>query len=120
MSVIYPTDSASYKDQDGGRITDLQGHLSTEDFFGTEAYPSANFVISSVNGNTVTGNLTVKGKTNEETFEISSLDKSADGVTVSGAMTFDRQKYNVSWVHFMEDMILSDDIALTISITATK
>ena len=28
MSVIYPTDSASFKDVDGGRITDLQGHLS--------------------------------------------------------------------------------------------
>ena len=35
MTGIFPTDSASYKDQDGGRITDLQGHLSTEEFFNT-------------------------------------------------------------------------------------
>ena len=33
MSVLYPTDSASFKDEDGGRITDLQGHLSASDFF---------------------------------------------------------------------------------------
>ena len=38
MSAFYPTDTASYKDVDGGRITDLQNHLTQEDFFASATY----------------------------------------------------------------------------------
>ena len=120
MSVIYPTDSGSFKDEDGGRITDFQGHLSTPDFFDNANYPTSTFVITSVEGMTVKGNLTVRGKTNEETLMITAMEVNADGVMASGTLTFDRQKYDVAWVHYMKDMILSDDIKLTISFVATK
>lgn len=120
MTNIVPTDSASYKDEDHHRITDLQGHLSTADFFNTAEFPTASFTITGVEGNTVKGDLTVRGKTNAETIEIQTLDVNEDGVTVKGKLVFDRQKYDVAWVHFMKDMILSDDIVLDITLVAKK
>ena len=120
MTGIFPTDSASFKDEDGGRISDLQGHLSTEDFFNTANFPTSTFVITSVEGNMVTGNLTIRDKTNEEMIEITSSEVTESGVNVSGKMVFNRQNYDVAWVHYMKDMILSDDIALTITLVATK
>ena len=120
MTAFYPTDTASYKDVDGGRMSDLQGHLATEDFFATATYPTSLFVITSVEGNTVKGNLTVRDKTNEETFNITSMEMTDNGVNMTGTLVFDRQKYDVAWVHFMKDMILSDDIALKVNLVATK
>ena len=120
MTGIVPTDSASFKDEDGGRITDLQGHLSTEDFFNTANFPTSTFVITSVAGNTVTGNLTIRDKTNEETIEVASSEMTESGVNVTGKMVFNRQDYDVAWVHYMKDMVLSNDIAITVTLIATK
>ncbi len=120
MTTFYPTDSASYKDVDGGRIADLQNHLSSEDFFASATYPTSTFVITSVEGNKATGDLTVRGKTNQETFNITSIDVTESGLNIKGKLVFDRQKYDVAWVHYMKDMILSDNIALTINLVATK
>jgi len=120
MTNIVPTDSASYKEEEGRRASDLAGHLSTEDFFHTGEHPTSTFVITNVEGNTVTGNLTVRGNTNEETMNIESLETNGDEVMMTGKMVFDRQNYNVSWVHFMKDMILSDDITITYSLVAKK
>ncbi len=120
MTSIAPLDSASFKDEDGHRASDLKKHLSTKDFFASDSIPTAKFVITSVSGNTVKGNLTVRGKTNEETLEIQSLENANGTITANGTLVFNRQKYDVAWVHFMKDMVLSDDIQLSISIVAKK
>lgn len=118
MTHIVPLDSASYNAEH--KITDLQGHLSKGDFFLTDSFPTSKFVITKVEGKTVKGNLTVKGKTNEETLQLESFENKDGVVTASGKLVFNRQKYGVSWVHYMKDMILSDDIQLNISLTAKK
>lgn len=120
LSSIIPLDSASYKAEKGHGISDLQGHLSKGDFFLTDSFPTATFVITTVEGKTVKGNLTVKGKTNEETLTIESFENKDGVVMASGKLVFNRQKYGVAWVHYMKDMILSDDIQLTISLVAKK
>ena len=120
MTSIVPTDSASYKDEDGRRASDLVGHLATEDFFASATYPTATFVVTAVNGNTVTGNLTIRNKTNVETLELSQFNVTEAGVTLAGKLVFDRQKYDVAWVHFMKDMVLSDDIQISYNLVATK
>lgn len=120
MTNIVPLDSASYKDEDHSRITDLQGHLATTDFFNTAAFPTSKFEITSVEGNVVKGNLTVRDKTHEETITVESLTKADNMVTVNGTLVFNRQKYDVAWVHFMKDMVLSDDITINISLVASK
>ena len=118
MSTFYPTDTASYGTDEGSRIIDLQNHLTQEDFFASATYPTSTFVVTSVEGNTVTGELTVRDKTHTETFNITSMEKTENGLTMSGTLVFDRQKYDVSWVHYMKDMVLSDDIALKINLVA--
>ncbi len=119
MKSIVPTDSG-YTTEKGHTAADLVGHLSTADFFASDSFPTADFVISSVEGNNLKGTLTVRGKSNEETITVDSF-KNVNGVVkASGKLVFNRQKYGVAWVHFMKDMILSDDITLNISIEAKK
>ena len=40
-------------------------------------------------------------------------------VTALGKLVFNRQKYGVAWVHFMKDMILSDDISIKVNLLAS-
>jgi len=120
MSNIVPTDSASFTQEEGHRITDLQGHLTTGDFFNTSEFPTSTFIITSVEGNTIKGNLTVRDKTNEETIEVESLEVVDGKLTAKGKLVFNRQNYNVAWVHYMKDMVLSDDITLNLTLVANK
>lgn len=120
MTNIVPLDSASYKDEDHHRISDLQKHLTTDDFFNTAQFPTASFKVTGVEEKKIKGELTVKGKTNPETIELESIDVNESGVTAKGKLVFNRQNYGVAWVHFMKDMILSDDITLDITLVAKK
>ena len=120
MTSIWPTDSASYKDQDGGRATDLVAHLTTDEFFGIDSFPTATFEVVSAEGlDKVNGKLTVKGVTVDEQLEISNLQVSEAGATFTGTLVFDRQKHGVSWKHFVKDYVLSDDITITFTVVAT-
>ena len=46
------------------------GHLASDDFFSIEKHPEALLVISSVSGNHVEGNLTIKGITHPVGFDV--------------------------------------------------
>lgn len=118
MTTIAPTDSASYKDEDGRRASDLVGHLSTGDFFLVEKYPTASFTITSYSGTDLVGDLTIRGITKEVTATVSSLEVTEAGLKASASLVFNRQDFKVSWVHFMKDMILSDDIKIDLEIVA--
>ncbi len=123
MTHIYPTDTASYKPEDSdekGKMSDLVGHLSTGDFFNTAEFPTATFEITTVEGSVIKGNLTVRGKTHEETLNLESFEVTDGNITAKGKLVFDRQKYDVAWVHYMKDMVLSDDIALNIELFASE
>ncbi len=123
MTTIIPLDSASYKAEDSeeqGKASDLVAHLSNGDFFLTETYPTATFVIKSMADNKIVGDLTIRDKTNEETVDISEFNVTEEGIVGKGTLVFDRQKYDVAWKHYMKDMILSNDISLELNIVATK
>lgn len=120
MKSIQPTDSASYKDEDGRRASDLVGHLSTGDFFLVDSFPTASFLIKSHVGNMLTGDLTVRGITKEETATVNGINVENGTLKASATLVFNRQDYKVSWVHFMKDMVLSDDIAINIELTAKQ
>ena len=93
----------------------LIGHLSSADFFAVDTFPTATFKITAVNGNTATGDLTVRGKTNSETLTDITVAEAAGVATVSGKLVFDRQKYGVAWVA-MKDMLLANNIELTVEL----
>lgn len=117
MTTIQPLDSAYGPDSPKEKLV---GHLSSADFFLVEEFPTASFIIKSMEGNTIIGDLTVRGKTNEEKVTGVVIETTESGVQASGKLVFDRQKYDVAWKHFMQDVILSDDIELNINLNATK
>jgi polyisoprenoid-binding protein YceI len=95
---------ASLTDSD---ITDAEGnaklvkHLKSDDFFGVEKFPTANFVITSVapkSGNEyiVKGNLTIKGKTNEIEFPAVIVTE-GKSVIATAKITVDRSKYDIRY-----------------------
>ncbi len=49
-------------------------HLKSGDFFGTDEFDKITFVTKSITENKVVGDLTIKGITNEETFNVNSTE----------------------------------------------
>ena len=75
----------------------LEGHLKSDDFFGIENFPTASLVFNEVkatgkNSYSVTGDLTIKGKTNPVTFSISIY-----GNKATASLKVDRTKYDVKY-----------------------
>src|SRR5690606_29663285 len=75
----------------------LEGHLKSDDFFGTDAHPNAHLVFTNVkstgkNSYEVTGDLTIKGKTNPITFDLSVY-----GSKATANVKIDRSKYDVRY-----------------------
>lgn len=75
----------------------LEGHLKSDDFFGVANHPTATLVftevsISGKNAYNVTGDLTIKGKTNPISFIISIYGKKA-----TTSLKIDRTKYDVKY-----------------------
>lgn len=84
----------------------LDGHLKSDDFFGVENHPTATLVFTNVtasgkNSYNVTGNLTIKGKTNPITFAISIY-----GNKATASLKVDRTKYDVRYgsTSFFDDL----------------
>ncbi|GAB3838312.1 YceI family protein [Hymenobacter jeollabukensis] len=129
----FVADMASIKNTD---LTDadynakLVGHLKSDDFFGVDKYATATFVITSIkplkgdaNGNnaTVTGNLTIKGKTNPVSFPAKVGVK--NGVaSASGTATIDRSKYDVKYGSTLfgaaADKAIDDNFTLNFNVIA--
>jgi polyisoprenoid-binding protein YceI len=107
----------------------LVGHLKSDDFFGVEKYPTANFVIKNVKMHTntkyhVTGDMTIKGKTQKIDFpiEISVMEGKA---VASASVTIDRSKYDVkygsgSFFDDLGDKMIYDDFTLSITLVANS
>ncbi len=83
--------------EDAGYNGKLVGHLKSDDFFGVEKYPTSTFVVTKatkfVNGKaTVTGKLTIKGKTEELSFDVVK-----EGSAYVAQLEVDRSKYDVRY-----------------------
>lgn len=113
-------------DKNGG----LEKHLKSEDFFGVEKFPAANFVIKKVEGNgatvNITGDLTIKGITNAITFP-ATLVWNADKTVSATAdkIVIDRTKYGIQFKSKsvfanIGDNFIYDDFTLSVKLTAKK
>ena len=95
----------------------LDGHLKSGDFFDVAAYPTAKLVFVKVkatgkNAYKVTGDLTIKGKTNPITFTISVY-----GNKATAALKIDRAKYDIkyssaSFFDNLKDKVIYDEFDL--------
>ncbi|MGK7389983.1 MAG: YceI family protein [Candidatus Cyclobacteriaceae bacterium M2_1C_046] len=107
----------------------LEGHLKSDDFFGVENYPEAKFIVTKAvkkggNQYDVTGDLTVKGKTNVVTFpaEVVITDKNA---YATATITVDRSKYDVrygsgSFFDNLGDKTIYDNFELQVKLVANN
>jgi polyisoprenoid-binding protein YceI len=113
MKSINPTDeNFSEENPREGLI----GHLGTGDFFASDSLPTASFKITSAEGTTATGDLTIKGITKPGTITDISVEETDGMVMASGNLVFDRQEFGVAF-KMTGDKVLSDDITLAISLT---
>ena len=94
----------------------LVAHLESPDFFDVANFPTATFEITSSekSTNTVYGNLTVRGITESEVVEDVIFDVEKKSAT--GTLKFDRQKYGVAYKGSKKDMLVGDEVEMTISL----
>ena len=105
----------------------LIGHLQSDDFFGTEKFSTAKFMITSVtaiegakpkeNNYTITGKLTIKGITNEISFPAMVLIK--DKMVAQAEIKIDRTKFDIkygsgSFFENLGDKTIADDISFNV------
>ena len=107
-------------------------HLRSNDFLAMQEYPKITFASTGVRqaGETtfeVTGDLTIKGVTNEITipFEFEGAAKDPFGnerVGFEGAVTINRKDYGVTWNAALEGggVLVSDKVTLEFEISAIK
>ena len=98
------------------------GHLASDDFFSSEKYPEAVLEITSVTGNHVEGNLTIKGITHAIGFD-AAININGDTLTATGKIVIDRTKYEMRFRsgNFFKDLgdtLIYNDFDLNVSITA--
>jgi polyisoprenoid-binding protein YceI len=98
------------------------GHLASDDFFSIEKYPEATLEITSVSGNHVEGNLTIKGITRPVSFD-AAVNVDGDTLIATGKLMIDRTKYEMKFRsgNFFKDLgdtLIYNDFELNVSITA--
>ncbi|NER12331.1 YceI family protein [Leptobacterium flavescens] len=89
--------SLTSTDLSGKYQANLNGHLKSDDFFGVENFPTAKLVIKKAKANgknsyKVTGDLTIKGKTNPIAFDLSVY-----GSKATASLKVDRAKYDIRY-----------------------
>ncbi|WKN30066.1 YceI family protein [Porifericola rhodea] len=114
-------------DLEGEYKTKLDGHLKSDDFFGIEQYPTAKFVITKAkvkkgNQYNITGDLTIKGITEEVSFP-ATVKVSDSEVVADATIVVDRSKYNVrygsgSFFDDLGDKTIYDEFDLVVSLKA--
>lgn len=98
------------------------GHLVSDDFFSTDKYPEASLVITTVSGNHVHGDLTIKSITHPVAFDAAVNVKDGQ-LTASGKLIIDRTKYAMRFRsgNFFKDLgdtLIYNDFELTVTLTA--
>lgn len=112
----------------------LIGHLKSDDFFSVAKHPTAKFRATEFtalrapdefgNNFRVTGNLTIKGITNEISFPVS-IKTAKETMKITGTAIFDRSKWDIrygsgSFFDDLGDKVIYDDVEISFSITASK
>lgn len=109
-------------DQSGKDKAQLEGHLKSTDFFNTEEFKEAKLVFKTVkplskSSYKITADLTIKGKTNPVTFDLTSK-----GNTANAHLIVDRTKYGIQYgsgTFFADlgDRTIYDEFELQVNLT---
>jgi polyisoprenoid-binding protein YceI len=111
MSTITVTDlEGEYKGK-------LEGHLKSDDFFGVEKFPTATLIFTKVKSNgknsyNVTGDITIKGKTESVTFNVSIYGNKASVLLKIDRTKFDVRYGSTSFFDGLKDKAIYDEFDL--------
>ncbi|MDN3546960.1 YceI family protein [Mucilaginibacter aquaedulcis] len=97
-------------------------HLVSDDFFASQKYPESTLEITSVDGNHVDGNLTIKGITHPVGFDVT-INVNNDELSATGKLVIDRTKYEMKFRsgNFFKDLgdnLIYNDFDLNIIVIA--
>lgn len=102
----------------------LENHLKSDDFFDVKKFPTAFFKLTSVKPNTdkkynyiFSGNLTIRNISKPISFPVSVVNDGNKTKVNSALFTFNRKDYDLNYNVF-EDMILKNDVEMTVNFTA--
>lgn len=95
----------------------LEGHLKSDDFFGTDKHPTAKLVFTKVersgkNSYSVTGDLTIKGTTSPVSFELSVYGNKANATMKVDRTTYDIRYGSASFFDDLQDKVIYDEFDL--------
>lgn len=106
----------------------LTNHLKSDDFFSVEKFNKSTFKITeakTTNGTdyTISGDLTIKGITQPISFP-AKASVAGNKLTASGAITFDRTKFDIkfrsgSYFENLADKMIYDEVKLDVKLVAT-
>jgi len=111
---------------------DRDGHLQSADFFDVEKFPAITFRSTSVsqsgdNTYSVTGDLTIRDKSNPVTFELEYTGAAKDPfgnerIGFEGATTVNRKDWDLTWNSPLDTggVLVSEKITLEFDISAVK
>lgn len=129
-SFVIDMTSISNTDLDKESGQKLLGHLKSADFFSIEKNPTAKFDILNIKSAgadkvTITGNLTIKGITNQVSFPASVKQKGNILVAVANGVKVDRTKFDIkygskSFIAGLGDKAIDDEFELNINLVASK
>ncbi len=111
----------SVTDLEGEYKNKLEGHLKSDDFFGVAKFPTAALVFKNIKANgknayDVTGNITIKGKTESIDFDLSVY-----GNKATASLKIDRSKFDVrygstSFFDGLKDKAIYDDFDIVVDL----
>lgn len=118
-------------DQKGDMKTMLETHLKSADFFDVEKFPTSTFVITSAEQQAeegrykISGNLTIKDKTNNIEFFATLRDDGAKYTAVTDTITIDRTKWDIVYgsgqgLKELTDKVIADPISFVATVVAPK
>lgn len=129
-TIIIDMTTIDNKDLSGSYKNKLEDHLRSDDFFDVANNKEASFKITTVtatrsNSYKVSGNMTIRGETHPETFEVI-IEKNGKKMVAKGDIEINRTKYNVSYnqeanllnkaISIAKDKIIEDKINLTLKL----
>jgi polyisoprenoid-binding protein YceI len=117
-----------------GSESALEGHLKGERWFDVENYPESNFTIKNselvetdktATVYTITGDLTIKGVTNELTFLANISEDESGAALATASFEFDRTLWGItagsdSFFDNLADNVVDDMVAMSFIIVASK
>lgn len=120
-SFVVDMNSIDCTDLEGEYKGKLEGHLKSDDFFGVAKYPQASLTFTDIKekGNglySVTGDFTIKGKTNPATFDIQINNKTATAKVIINRSLYDIRYGSKSFFDNLGNKMIYDDFELDVTL----